>query len=405
MINKQRKEFPIIYLDPVRRIAIGWGAYETVANECKSANIKKALIVTTGLKRTGIIDEINSILTFNGISTAIYNKVSSNPRDFQVMEAYRAFKDAQCDGVVSVGGGSSHDCAKGVRLVAANDGRDVTEMSAWLDPPWYPEMLKLKPVTIPQISINTTCGTGAESTNVGVVTNTKGRFKFMIPPVPGLAPAIAITDPLLVRSLPPNYIAWTGFDAFTHAMEGYINRVPSYHTAALAIQAMKLVYENIREFTCNRMNDKACENMCWAESLAGAGLCMGAGVGIIHGCGHPIAAISDGHHGFVNCILALPMERWNQTACPDKFAEIARNSMGVDTAGLNKMQASDKFFEELERLLKDLNIKSGHLKEQLGIQEKDLEHIAKYYQIDWGREGNPRDSSIEETVKLLRSIL
>jgi len=405
MINKQRKEFPIIYIDPPKKVAIGWGAHETVANECKAANIKKALIVTTGLKRTGILDEINGILTHNGLSTAVYDKVSSNPRDFQVMEAYQVFKDAQCDGVVSVGGGSSHDCGKGVRLVAANNGRDINEMQAWIDPPWLPEMLKLKHVTIPQISVNTTAGTGAESTNVGVVTNTKECYKFMVPPVPGMAPSIAIIDPLLVRLMPQNYIAWTGFDAFTHAMEGYVNRIPSKHTSALAIQTMKLVCENLREFTYNSMNDKACENMCWAESMAGVGLCMGAGVGIIHGCGHVMAAISDGHHGLVNCILALPLERWNQKVCPDKFAEIASQAMGFDTRGMSPIQASDKFFEELERLLTDLNIKSGHLNEQLGIKESDLQHIAKYYVKDWGREGNPRDSSVEETVELLQSIL
>jgi alcohol dehydrogenase class IV len=69
------------------------------------------------------------------------------------------------------------------------------------------------------------------------------------------------------------------------------------------------------------------------------------------------------------------------------------------------MEASDKFFDEMDRLLTDLGIQSGHLKQQIGLQEKDLEHVARYYQIDWGREGNPRDSTIAQTVELLRSIL
>jgi alcohol dehydrogenase class IV len=278
-------------------------------------------------------------------------------------------------------------------------------MAAWLDPPWYPQMLKLKHVTTPQICLNTTCGTGAESTNLSVINNTESRFKFMTPPVPGLGPSMALIDPLFVRLQPSHMIAQTGFDAFSHAMEGYINRIPSRHTAALAIQAMKLVAENLREFASNRMDDIACENMCWAESMAGVGLCLGAGIGIVHGCGHVMAALTDAHHGFINGILSSPLERWNQPACPDKFADIARLSFGVNTTGMTRMEASDKFFDEMDRLLTDLGIKSGHLKQQIGLQEKDLEHVARYYQIDWGREGNPRDSTIDQIVELLRSIL
>lgn len=404
MINKQRKEFPIIYADPPGKVAIGWGVHETVANECKAANIKKAMIVTTGLKRTGIIDEVNQILTSQGVSTEIYDNISSNPRDFQVMEGYQAFKESGCDGIVSIGGGSSHDSGKGIRLVAANDGKDITEMAIFLDPPWIEEIKKMKPPTIPQITINTTAGTGAESTNVGVVTNTKKRFKFMIPPLQGMAPNIALIDPLLVRLMPSNYAAWTGFDAFTHAMEGYINRIPSHHTAALDLRSIKLVAENLREFAFNPMNDQACENMCWAESLAGVGLCMGAGVGIIHGCGHVIAALHDKHHGFINCVLALSMERFNQNACPDKFAEMAV-AMGVDIRNMTKMQASDAFFIEMERLLADIGIKPDNIGEQLGVQEDELEHIARCGYNDWSREGNPRTYTIEENIALLRSML
>ena len=122
MIEKKLYEFPISYTTLIGKIAIGWGAYETVADECKAAGIKKALITTTGLQGTGIVDEVNQILTSNGITTVIYDKVTSNPKDYEVEEAYNIFKEAGCDGVVSVGGGSSHDCGKGVRAMAANDG-------------------------------------------------------------------------------------------------------------------------------------------------------------------------------------------------------------------------------------------------------------------------------------------
>ena len=136
MINKQIFQFPTIYTNPMGRIALGWGVHETVADECKALNIKKALITTSGLKGTGIVDEINQILTTQGVSTEIYDKVTSNPKDYQIMEAYDMFKKAGCDGVVSIGGGSSHDTGKGVRILNANPGKHITDFSAFIDPPW-----------------------------------------------------------------------------------------------------------------------------------------------------------------------------------------------------------------------------------------------------------------------------
>ena len=180
MIDNKIHEFPIIYSATIGKIAIGWGAHTTVADECKMANIKKALIVTTGLKETGIVEEINQILKTNGISTEIFNKVTSNTKDYEILEAYERFKESQCDGVVSIGGGSSHDCAKGVRALEANEGVYICDMAVSLDPPWFETIKKFKPVTIPQISVNTTAGTGAESTCAAAVINTKVKSKDLI---------------------------------------------------------------------------------------------------------------------------------------------------------------------------------------------------------------------------------
>jgi alcohol dehydrogenase class IV len=167
---------------------------------------------------------------------------------------------------------------------------------------------------------------------------------------------------------------------------------------------MKLVAENLREFTYNRMNHVACENMCWAASMAGLGLMLGGGVGIVHGLGHGLSVLCSCHHGRASASVAIPLERYNESTCPDKFAEMAR-AMGVDTGGMSKMQAADKWFDEVEKLLMDLNVKTGHLNEQFGLQQKDLEHIVKYYENDFAKEGNPRDFNFEECVKLLEGLL
>ncbi|MBA7687805.1 Methanol:N,N-dimethyl-4-nitrosoaniline oxidoreductase [subsurface metagenome] len=364
--------------------------------------MKKALIVTTGLKGTGIVDEINQILTTNGVATEIYDKVTSNPKDYQIMEAYDAFKEAGCDGVVSVGGGSSHDCGKGVRALAANDGKNIGDFAAFIDPPWMNEIQKYKPVTIPQIAVNTTAGTGAENSPVGVFSDTKRRAKLLFI-LPGLSPT-ALVDPLLVRLMPQNIAAQTGFDALTHGFEAFISRMQVPTSAGITIRLMKIVAENLREFTYNRMNDKACEMMCWAESMGILCLVFGGGAGIVHGFGHQIGALTDCHHGLANAILTPTLERYNEPSCPEKFAEMA-GAMGVDTRGMTKMQAADKWFDEIERLLKDLNIKSGHLNEQTGLKKEDIPHIVDVYSNDWCYEGNPTAFNREECIQLLESML
>ncbi len=288
--------------------------------------------------------------------------------------------------------------------MAANNGMHICEMACFIDPPWMEAMKNYRPVTLPQISINTTAGTGAESTMATVIVNTKLKVKNLVM-LPGQAPTTAIIDPILVRMMPQNLAAQTGFDALAHAFESYLSSMPSKHSWALVLGAMALVSENLREFTYNRMNHAACENMCWAESMAGVGLSYGGAVGIVHGIGHGISTLYGVHHGLANAVLTIPFERYNEPTCPEKFGQMAK-VMGIDTQGLNTTQAADKWFDCVERLLDDLNIETGNLKQQFGVEEKDLEHlVARQYKNDFCMEGNPRKYNFEEIIELLRKIL
>jgi len=406
MVNKKIFEFPLTYSTGLGRVGFGWGAHETVADECKMAGIKKPMITTTGLKGTGIVDEIKGILTYHGIPPVVFDKVTSNPKDYEVMEAYKVFMEAKCDGIVSVGGGSSHDCGKALRAVAANGGVYVCDMAVFIDPPWMEEMKKWKPVTIPQVSVNTTAGTGAESTAAAAVVNTHPEVnakQLLI--IPAIFPNMALIDPYLIRMQPKHIAAQTGFDALTHAFESYICRMRSNYSWALMSKVIELAFQNLREFAYNRMNHKACENICWADTMAAIGLSYGGGVGVVHGLSHGVSVLCNVHHGLANAVVASPMERYNQPVCPEKFAEMAR-LMGVDTRSMTTAQASDKWFDEMDRLLADLGIQSGHLNKQFGLKKEQVPHIVKWqYQKDFAREGNPRDFNFEESVKLLEDLL
>ncbi len=403
MFNKEMIEFPIVYTNPIPKIALGWGAYQTIGNECKDAGMKKALIVTSGLKGTGIIDEIKGVINYAGVATEVYDKITSNPKDWQIMEAYKIFKDAGCDGVVAVGGGSSIDTGKGVRVIAANGGKDISNFTVFLDPPWGEKVKTIKPCTIPQVSVPTPAGTGAEVSSFAALNDTKNKMKVLVS-APNIHSTIAVIDPVLARTMPKNVAAWTGFDAMAHGVEAFVTKVQGPYAYGMLLRCVELVYKNIREFAYNRNNHLACERMCWAATMGGIGIGFGAGAGLVHGLGHQISAITDCHHGRVNAVLMLAAEEYNRPVISEKLAALAK-AMGFDIAGMTDYEAANLFFDGIEELLLDLEIPSGQLNKQFGVEEKDLARIVDVYKNDFCSQGNPRDYNKEELIELLKSQL
>ena len=161
-------EFPIKeFFKQPRSLLGGWGAYENAGPEAAAMGLNHVLVRHVGVSGTGIIDECKTNFENAGVSVTVYDKVESNPKDYNVMDAYKAFSEGECDGFVSIGGGSSHDTTKGARIVAAHDGRNVNEFqelnaSETLDNPAH-------------IAINTTVGTGSETTPAYVITDLRRR--------------------------------------------------------------------------------------------------------------------------------------------------------------------------------------------------------------------------------------
>jgi formaldehyde dismutase / methanol dehydrogenase len=403
MFNKEMIEFPIVYTNPIPKIAFGWGSYQTVGNECRDAGMKKALIVTSGLKGTGIIDELKGVINYAGVSTEIYDKITSNPKDWQIMDAYKVFKEGQCDGVVAIGGGSSIDTGKGVRIIAANGGKDISNFAVFLDPPWGEKLKHIKPCAVPQISVPTTSGTGAEVSSFAALNDTRTRIKILAS-APNIQSNIAVIDPLLARLQPKNIAAWSGFDALSHGVEAFVTKVTGPYSHGLLLRCVELVYKNLREFVNNRNNHIACEKMVWAATMGGIGIGFGAGAGLIHGLGHQISAVTDCHHGRVNATIMLAAEEYNRPAISGKLAEMVR-AFGIDTTGMTEYEAANRWFDEIADLLDDLEIPSGHLTEQFGLKESDLEHIVNVYHNDFCCQGNPKDYNKEELIDLLKGLL
>ena len=250
-------EFPVKEFYKQPRGLIGPGASEMAGPEAAAMGLKHVLFVTTGLRGTGIVDSIKNNFENAGVAVSIYDKVETNPKDYNCMDAYRMYADGGCDGFVSIGGGSAHDATKGARVVAAHDGRNVNEFQG---------VAKSETLENPaHIAINTTVGTGSETTPFYVITDVTS------PDAPhkwvgvdrSTTTTLAINDPVLMMTQPPQYVAFTGFDTIAHASECYVDRVEHLSATPLALKAIAMVEQNLREAYTNPRNYTAMNNMCW----------------------------------------------------------------------------------------------------------------------------------------------
>jgi alcohol dehydrogenase class IV len=403
-INIERKQFPLHYVRQHGRGIVGWGAHKMAGQECTMAGIKHALLVTTGLNGTGIVEEVEGVLKAEGLAVTRFENVTSNPKDYEVKEGTRVYTEAGCDGIVSVGGGSSHDSGKIIRLMVTNDGpdTDLRHFAAFQDRPIAIRMPDFKVINIPQVAINTTTGTGANCTGNAIVNDEEWVYKLILL-APGITPTVGIDDPAFMRLQPPHILAWSGMDAFCHGMEPFIGRIGLPIAKATGLRAIKLLSENLRQGFANPANDVAIENLAWAQFIASMSYNMGGGMGMVHGLAHMLSVIKDLHHGYTNALMMMPVERFNLAACPEKFQEIGE-AMGLDVHYMNPVQAAEETLVAIEDLRNDVGIPQVPLKD-FDFTEEDVEHTAKWAVNDISIESNPRDVSAEQMKNIMRSCI
>ena len=409
-------EFPVKEFFKQPRSLLGAGAYENAGPEAAEMGLKHVLFVTTGLRGTGIIDECKTNFENAGVSVTVYDKVESNPKDYNVMDAYKAFTEGECDGFVSIGGGSPHDTTKGARVVAAHDGRNINEFqglnaSEKLENP-------------PHIAINTTVGTGSETTPAAVITDLssdEAPHKWVAFDR-AMTTTLAINDPVLCMTMPPEFVAYTGFDTLAHASEAYVGRVQHLSCTPQALSAVRMATENLREATYNPHNFKAMEGMVWAQYIAAQAF-SSALLGILHSLSHAICAYYDIHHGLNNGIGISRVWTYNQPAAVEKFADIAE-AMGEDTRGMNPVQAADQAIDAVIRLANDCGIPEsfsqvseypktrmgkgwyeGRPAEAIQSNDEELQKMAEHMMGDLCTPGNPRDLTVDGAKEVLRDCV
>ncbi len=270
----------------------------------------------------------------------IYDKVTSNPRDYEVMEGAKLFRAKKCDLLIAVGGGSPIDCAKGIGIVAVNGGNILD----------YEGVDEIKLPGPPLICIPSTSGASADVSQFAIICDTENQVKKAIISKK-VVPELALIDPIPLMTMDPYLTACTGMDALTHAIEAYVSNANSPLTDIHAMEAIRLIYHSIEEAI---KPDRSVETMyqMMLGSL-GAGLAFSnASLGAVHAMSHSLGGLLDLPHGECNSMLLEQVIEVNFNASPERYTKIAR-IMGIEEEG-----------EEIRQLLVD---RIRHLREAVGI--------------------------------------
>lgn len=369
---------------------MGPGSAKAVGPQVKTFG-KKALIVTDAyLAKSGMADQIAGHIKAAGVDVVIYPGAEPNPTDKNVQDGLKFLQDNACDVLVSLGGGSAHDCAKGIGIVAGNGGniRD------------YEGLDKSSKPMMPLIAVNTTAGTASEMTRFCIITNTDTHVKMAIVDW-RCTPNIAINDPLLMMGMPPSLTAATGMDALTHAVEAYVSTMATPVTDSAALMAMDLIARNLRNAVANGENFEARDKMAYAEFLAGMAF-NNASLGYVHAMAHQLGGFYNLPHGVCNAILLPYVEIFNLLANPERFADMAE-ALGEDVSGLSIRDAAEVAIESIQQLSRDVGIPSGLA--DLGVKETDLKTMAENAMKDACSLTNPRKATLEDIIQIYKNAL
>ncbi len=294
-------------------IIYGVGAIDLVGRYTANLGGRKALVVTDpGVTAAGWAGRVEANLKEAGIALAVFDQLTPNPKDFEVMAGAEVYRAEQCDVIIAVGGGSPLDCAKGIGIVVTN-GQHVLAF----------EGVDQIPVPGPPlICLPTTAGSSADVSQFAIITDTARQVKIAIISRT-MVPDVALIDPQTTISMPPALTAATGMDAFTHAIEAYVSNASSPLTDLDALEAIRLAAKHLRGAVHEPENMDHRHGMMLSSLLAGLAF-SNASLGLVHAMAHSLGGYLDLPHGECNSILLEHVLQFNFDAAPDRYRTIGQ---------------------------------------------------------------------------------
>lgn len=341
-----------------------------LGNLLKSKKNASVLIVTdAGIVRNGLVKPVEEALKENEIKYSVYDKTQPNPTVANVEDALKLYHENNCDALIAIGGGSAMDCAKGIGARVAYPNKPLNKMGGVM------RVLRRLPTLI---AIPTTAGTGSETTLAAVITDGETHHKYAIMSFP-LIPHYAVLDAKMTYSLPPHLTSTTGMDALTHAVEAYIGRSTTKKTRGLALEATKLIFENVEKAYTDGRNHEARENMLHAAYKAGIAFSMSY-VGYVHAVAHSIGGKYGVPHGLANAvIMPYVLEGY------DKSAYKKLHSLGIAAGVCSEGDSHEDGAKKFIAAIKELNAKMNIPTTISGINKEDIPELARHAE----KEANP----------------
>lgn len=369
----------------------GAGAIKEIATEAKTRAFKKAFVCSDpDLIKFGVTKKVTDVLDEAGLVYEIYSDIKANPTIQNVQNGVAAFKKAEADYIVAIGGGSSMDTAKAIGIIINNpDFADVRSLEGVAD---------TKNKAVPIFAVPTTAGTAAEVTINYVITDAEKNRK-MVCVDPHDIPVVAFIDSEMMSSMPKGLTAATGMDALTHAIEGYITAGAWELSDMFHLKAIEIISKSLRGAVANTPEGR--EGMALGQYVAGMGF-SNVGLGIVHSMAHPLGALYDTPHGVANAIILPTVMEYNAEATGEKYRDIAK-AMGVEgTENMTQEEYRKAAVDAVKKLSEDVGIPKD-LKEI--VKEEDIPFLAQSAYDDACRPGNPKETSVEDITELYKSLI
>ena len=373
-------------------VLFGPGRIKELPAVLKAAGIEHPLFVTDpGLAKLPVVASTLAILDKAGVKYAVFSDVKPNPVESNLNAGVNVFNDGKHDGVIAFGGGSALDLGK---LIAFQAGQtrpvwDFEDVGDW----WTrADSSAIAPI----IAVPTTAGTGSEVGRAGVLTNEATHTKKVIFH-PKMLPLTVIADPELSIGMPPSITVGTGMDALAHCLEAYC--APGFHPMAdgIAVEGIRLVFENLPKAYANGSDIEARANLMAAAAMGATA--FQKGLGAIHSLSHPIGALYDAHHGMTNAVF-MPYVLYHNRAAIEKRIERLANYLGIKGG-------FDGFIDAIMKLRSDLGVPDTlqDFIKGLEMDEGRKTLIAEMAIVDPTAGGNPIELTKQGALDLLNASL
>lgn len=369
------------------RIIMGKGALADSMEYIASMG-KKALIVSGKIvSKLDVFKELTSGLCKYGVGYAVFDGITGEPTDEMIIAGEEIYREKGCDFLIGIGGGSPLDAIKAIAVINTCKGKLSDYMGKEIDGKFPP-----------MAAIPTTAGTGSEATRFTVITDAATDVKMLLKGK-ALIPDIAAVDFENTKSAPKSITASTGLDALTHAVEAYTSKMAQPLTDALAVSAVKRIFQYLPAAYKDGDDSRAREEM--SAAALEAGICINnSSVTIVHGMSRPIGALFHVPHGLSNAMLLEKCMAFAADGAADRFAKLAR-AIGKADANDSDLEAARKFAEALKEICSVCEVPSV---EEYGIDKTEFLNAVPKMAQDAIASGSPANTRKKVTAEDITAI-